>query len=131
MAKTGVNGARAREAQPDVFISTLAPEGVKPPARASPGDSARHAHARTDEWGNIMLSGRCVSRADHDVRQRQWMDKDREGLRNRPMGVGSALCWLRASANGTIRLWESIYVQADKDLNGGCLVDARAALLFD
>jgi hypothetical protein len=41
------------------------------------------------------------------------------------------LCWLRASSNGTIRLWESTYVQADKDLNGGCGADERAGTLFD
>ena len=83
------------------------------------------------ERGNEEAIRTAASRADHDVRQRQWMDKDREGLRNRPMGVGSALCWLRASANGTIRLCESIYVQADKDLKGGCVADERAAPLFD
>src|ERR671933_1041003 len=81
--------------------------------------------------GTTMLSGRRVSRPDHDVRHRQWMVEDREAPRNRPMGGGSALCWRRASANGTIRLWESIYVQADKDLNGGCGADERATPLCD
>ena len=40
MTKLGVKGARAREAQPDVFISTLVPEGAKPPNAAWRSDSS-------------------------------------------------------------------------------------------
>ena len=57
-AKPGVNGGKGTGGQrPHVFILTLAPEGVKPPARASQSDSALDAHVSVSEWGNIMLSG--------------------------------------------------------------------------
>ena len=54
--------ARAREAEPDVFIGAqrkpLRRRVAKPPEDAPRSDSALDAHVSVSEWGNAMPSGR-------------------------------------------------------------------------